>query len=150
MLAIVIALFLLAASIAVHYEVLRFTSVRLSNLSIPCRLRIIIVLVAALTSHLAHVLLYAFAFLMIEQQTNLGTIEGPAGHVFSDAFYFSITSYTTLGFGDLYPTGALRLLSGIEALNGLVMVGWTASLTYLSMERFWQIEVPPTHPSDRD
>jgi hypothetical protein len=28
-------------------------------------------------------------------------------------------------------------LSGIEALNGLVMITWTASMTYLHMERYW-------------
>jgi hypothetical protein len=50
-----------------------------------------------------------------------------------------MTCYTTLGIGDLYPTGALRILSGVEALNGLVMVGWTASLTYLYMEKFWKL-----------
>lgn len=142
MLVIVIALFLLALSILVHYEALRFSSVRISNFHMAPRVRIVIVLVAALASHLVHVLVYAVAFLLIEHQTSFGAINGPPGHAFSDAFYFSITSYTTLGFGDLYPTGDLRLLSGIEALNGLVMVGWTASMTYLSMERFWQIELP--------
>jgi hypothetical protein len=44
-----------------------------------------------------------------------------------------------LGIGDLYPTGALRIISGIEALNGLVMVGWSASMTYIYMEKFWHI-----------
>ena len=69
------------------------------------------------------------------------------GHGFDDAFYFSITSYTTLGIGDLYPTGALRIISGIEALNGLVMAGWTASLTYLYMEKFWHLA--PRRPRDK-
>lgn len=90
-------------------------------------------------SHVAHVLIYAFAFLLLEKLADVGSIDGPAGHDFNDAFYFSITSYTTLGIGDLFPTGELRLLSGIEALNGLVMVGWTASMTYLYMEKFWQL-----------
>ncbi len=148
MLTILIAIFLVAISIVIHYEALRFSSVRIANFHMAPRLRIVIVLVAALASHLVHVLLYAVAFLLIEQKTGLGAINGPAGHGFSDAFYFSITSYSTLGIGDLYPTGDLRLLSGIEALNGLVMVGWTASMTYLSMERFWQIGLPDA--SDRE
>ena len=58
---------------------------------------------------------------------------------FADVFYFSITTYTTLGIGDLFPHGAIRIVSGMEALNGLVMVGWTASFTYLKMERYWQV-----------
>lgn len=138
--ALLIALLLVGLSIAVHYEVLRQTSVRLAHIHVPGRMRIIFILTAALLSHLIHVLLYAFAFYGLELWSNLGSIAGPHDHHFGDAFYFSITSYTTLGIGDLFPTGALRLLSGIEALNGLVMVGWTASMTYLYMEKFWQLE----------
>ena len=134
-----LALLLLAATILIHYEALRITSVHLCALEVPPRVRIVVVLVAALASHLIHVVLYAGVFLFVEECTQLGSIEGPGGYNFADALYFSITSYTTLGIGDLYPTGAIRLLSGVEALNGLVMVGWTASMTYLAMERFWQL-----------
>lgn len=139
MLTIIISLVLVAATIAVHYEVLRFTSQRLTHLNIAPRSRIIVILVAALTSHMLHALLYALAYLGLENLGSFGTIGGDRGHDLEDAFYFSITSYTTLGIGDLYPTGALRMISGIEALNGLVMVGWSASMTYIYMEKFWHI-----------
>lgn len=135
-----IALLLIAATIAIHYEVLRVTSLRLTHLRIPPRMRIIIVLIAALASHLLHVLLYAITFLFLEDIGGFGTIDGDRGHSLEDAFYFSITSYTTLGIGDLVPTGELRVISGTEALNGLVMVGWTASMTYLYMEKFWHLD----------
>lgn len=136
----VISLILLAATIAIHYEVLRFTSQRLTHVHVPPRMRIILMLVAALVSHVTHVMLYAGAFLLLEEVGGFGSIDGERGHSLEDAFYFSITSYTTLGIGDLYPTGALRIISGIEALNGLVMVGWTASMTYLYMEKFWHLQ----------
>lgn len=139
MLTILISLVLVAATIAVHYETLRFTSQRLTHLKLAPRSRIIVILVAALASHMVHALLYAIAYLGLEHIGGFGTIGGRRGHDLEDAFYFSITSYTTLGIGDLYPTGALRIISGIEALNGLVMVGWSASMTYLYMEKFWHI-----------
>lgn len=139
MITVIAAFLLVAITIAVHYEVLRFTSLRLTEIQIPPRMRIIVMLAAAMISHMVHVLIYAFAFLWLEKLANVGSIDGPAGHDFNDAFYFSITSYTTLGIGDLFPTGDLRILSGIEALNGLVMVGWTASMTYLYMEKFWHL-----------
>jgi hypothetical protein len=31
----------------------------------------------------------------------------------------------------------MRIVAGIESLNGLVLIGWSASFTYLTMERFW-------------
>ena len=140
MIALLISLVLVAATIAIHYEVLRQTSQRLTHIKVPPRMRIIVMLVAALTSHMIHVLLYAFAFLWLETIEGFGTIDGQRGHNLEDMFYFSITSYTTLGIGDLIPTGALRMISGTEALNGLVMVGWTASMTYLYMEKFWHLD----------
>lgn len=139
MLTMLVSLLLIAATIAIHYEVLRFTSSRLTHLPLAPRMRIIVILTAALVSHMVQVLLYAGAYLFLEDIGGFGTIDGDRGHDLEDAFYFSITSYTTLGIGDLYPTGALRIISGMEALNGLVMVGWTASMTYLSMEKFWHL-----------
>jgi hypothetical protein len=65
-----------------------------------------------------------------------GSIEGGP----LDFYYLSLSSYTTLGIGDIYPTGPLRVIAGIEALNGLVLIGWSASFTYLTMERFWGVQ----------
>lgn len=135
---ILLSLLLLAATIVVHYETLRLVSARIDRKVGASRARLFVVLVFALCSHLVHVFLYAIAYQLIGWQDGFGTIKGGDGS-FADAFYFSITSYTTLGIGDLYPTEAIRLLSGVEALNGLVMVGWTASFTYLTMERFWNL-----------
>jgi hypothetical protein len=38
------------------------------------------------------------------------------------------------------PSGSLRLLAGVEALNGLLLIGWSASYVYIAMERFWREE----------
>jgi hypothetical protein len=48
-------------------------------------------------------------------------------------------SYTSLGLGDVYPQGGVRLLTGVEALVGLLMIAWSASFTYLSMEKYWPL-----------
>jgi hypothetical protein len=29
------------------------------------------------------------------------------------------------------------MLAGVEALTGLLMISWTASFTYLEMNRYW-------------
>ena len=51
--------------------------------------------------------------------------------------YFSAETYTSLGFADVTPDGSVRLLVGTEALNGLLLIGWSASFLCISMERFW-------------
>ena len=54
-----------------------------------------------------------------------------------DAVYLSTTTYSTLGFGDLVPTGPIRFMVGTESLIGLLLITWSASFTYLEMRRYW-------------
>ncbi|MFL6662236.1 MAG: potassium channel family protein, partial [Rhizobacter sp.] len=58
----------------------------------------------------------------------------------STCLYFSAETYTSLGFGDITPVGPIRLLAGVEALNGLLLIGWSASFAYIAMERYWSNE----------
>ena len=39
------------------------------------------------------------------------------------AFYFSIVSYTTVGYGDVVLDKEWRVLAGVEALTGILMCG---------------------------
>lgn len=41
-----------------------------------------------------------------------------------DGFYFSTTTYTTLGYGDLSPLSGLRILTSIEAFLGVINMGF--------------------------
>jgi voltage-gated potassium channel len=44
---------------------------------------------------------------------------------FGDAFYFSVVTITSLGFGDIYPAAGTtgRLLVAIEAIMGILIIG---------------------------
>ncbi len=44
-------------------------------------------------------------------------------HDFASSLYFSIVTWTTLGYGDFKPIASLRLLAGAEALFGYVHMG---------------------------
>jgi hypothetical protein len=54
-----------------------------------------------------------------------------------DQVYYSAVVYTTLGFGDVVPGGAIRFLTGVESVTGLVLITWSASFTFLEMQRYW-------------
>ena len=47
---------------------------------------------------------------------------------FSEAFYFSLVTFTTLGYGDVTLSEEWRMLGALEAANGIVMFGWTTAL----------------------
>jgi hypothetical protein len=46
--------------------------------------------------------------------------------------------YTTVGFGDLIPSGPIKMITCAEALAGLALITWSASFTYLQMQRLWR------------
>ena len=48
---------------------------------------------------------------------------------FLESLYFSLVTFTTVGYGDIIPTGTSIILSSIEMILGVTMVGiWTATL----------------------
>lgn len=55
---------------------------------------------------------------------------------FETAFYFSVVTFTTLGFGDVVIGEEWRLLSAFEAANGVMMFGWTTALIVVALHRF--------------
>ena len=90
-----------------------------------------------LLAHMLEILIFAIGYHVVKHYLLLGNILGQHAEGFSSILYFSFSSYTTLGIGDLYPTGAIRLLAGFEGLLGLLMIGWSASFLYLEMRLQW-------------
>ena len=94
---------------------------------------------ALLALHLVEIWCYGIAYYWLEQQPGMGFVHGAHGiSSLFDAVFFSSTLYTTLGLGDLSPVGPIRLLVGMEAVTGLLLITWSASFTYLEMTRVWQ------------
>lgn len=130
---------LVIATVLAVYETLRLTSDHLAELPIPPRARIIVVVLAAFVGHTLAVWIYAFAYWLLAVQWQVGGFAGLPVDEFEDCLYFSVVTYTSLGFGDHIPVSHMRLISGVEALNGLLMIGWSVSYTYLAMERYWPL-----------
>ena len=131
---------LVALTILTHYEVLRLTSALIPELDwIRPRGRVVVVVFACFAAHTVEVWLFAFAYYLFVDVFALGGFGGVHHGTFVDDVYFSAVTYTSIGFGDVYPLDNVRLITGVEALVGLLMIGWSASFTYLSMEKFWPL-----------
>jgi hypothetical protein len=135
--AIAACLLLLVATTVIHYEVLRLLTVALPAVRIRPRVQLVFVIIGAFGAHFIEILLYGAAYYVLASLFGVGSMGEPGPLPFSRCLYFSAETYTTLGYGDVLPHGDLRLLAGVEALNGMLLIGWTASYTYLSMARFW-------------
>jgi voltage-gated potassium channel len=57
---------------------------------------------------------------------------------FEDALYFSLATFTTVGYGDITLQGSWRLLAGIEAMNGVLLLGWSSASLYTVVSHLWK------------
>ncbi|MHA1112988.1 MAG: ion channel [Alphaproteobacteria bacterium] len=143
-------LVLVLLTVLVHYEVLRLTSGLLPHLRVRPRARMVIVILATFGAHVIEVILYAVAYYVFVEVLGLGGFAGAAANETPGFLYFSVVTYTSLGLGDVYPLGGMRLIAGVEALNGLLLIGWSASFTYLTMEKFWPLHAYPRRQTRDD
>jgi voltage-gated potassium channel len=80
--------------------------------------------------HALEIVVWAYAYLLFLPSGELGSME--------EAVYFSFVTFTTLGYGDITLTQGWRLLSGIEALNGIMLAGWSTAMLFALVQRTWQ------------
>lgn len=139
-----IGLSLIAICSLIIYEILRYIWTLLPKLTWPPRPRVFAVIGGVFFGHILNIWLFGLVYYCI-LSTGLGQFIGKAierGEYTLDIFgciYISSVIYTTLGTGDITPEGALRMIAGVEALVGFMLIGWTISFTYLSMEKFWSL-----------
>ena len=131
--------FLVLLSVFIHYEALRWVSDAMPRMTLPPRSRLLVVIVVAILAHLVEITLFAVGFWLMQGQWQLGALTGLVDGVLLDYFYFSASNFTTLGMGDVVPLGMMRIVAAVESLIGLVLIGWSASFTYLAMREFWDL-----------
>ncbi len=56
---------------------------------------------------------------------------------FESALYYSLESYTTVGYGDVVPDAAWRLVGPIEAAVGILMFGWSTGFIVAVLQRIY-------------
>lgn len=93
-------------------------------------LRVIISTAIVLISlHLIEILVWALAYRVVLPQGELPTLES--------ALYFSAVTFTTLGYGDITLSSDWRLLSGLEAIDGILLIGWTTAFLFAVLQKTW-------------
>ena len=64
-------------------------------------------------------------------------LAGDQLHSFSDAYYFSSVTYTTLGYGDIVLDGRWRMICGFEAMNGVILFGLSTAFLFSILQHLW-------------
>ena len=131
---IIIAAFMIVVTSVVHasgmIQVLKAIRSQEGNLYNALRQKQIIwtcgtVLLMAIVS-LVEATLWASVYLV------LNAIDG-----FERALYFSMVTFTSLGYGDIVLEENWRLLAAFEAVNGVIMFGWTTAIVVAAVQHIF-------------
>lgn len=82
-------------------------------------------------SHITQIWLWALLFLYLEPNIL---------HNLETALYFSTSSFTTVGFGDVFLDEEWRLLSSFEAANGFILFGWSTAFIFEIISKLYKDE----------
>jgi Ion channel len=124
--------------VLVHFEGLRLITDRIPHPKWHPRRRIVVLIFAMLFLHVLEVWIFAGAYWYFLENGGYGELAGVSDRLFIDCLYFSAVVFSTVGFGDLYPTGPLRVIAGVEAVTGLTLITWSASFTFVEMLKTWR------------
>ena len=125
--------------VGIHFECLNFLNTHPPRLMRTHRWRISVLIVGAITAHMIEIVVIGLGMFFLCTYYPDAIVDGePRPESVGDYIYFAATCYTTIGFGDMVPEEGMRFLASLTGVTGLVCITWTASLTYLQMERSWQ------------
>jgi len=100
---------------------------------------LLVVMFGLLVAHVAEVWVFGAAMWLLVRLCELSNLSGEVlTGGFLDYQYFSLANYTTVGWGDITAKGPLRFLAGMESLIGFLLITWSASFTFLVMDRMWR------------
>jgi voltage-gated potassium channel len=87
--------------------------------------------IVLLLLHFLEMLLWALLYIALPAKAGLGS--------FSEAIYFSMITFTTLGYGDVTLNAEWNLLSGMEAMVGITVFGLTTALLFAVIQKMWKV-----------
>lgn len=97
-------------------------------------LRSVLVLLLLVCVHLTVIVGFACGLNFVSVFCDAGQLAGDLGAGFMDFFYHSAVTYSTLGISEV-PTGALKFVTALEALTGIILLTWSATFFYSVMGR---------------
>ena len=128
-----------AIVVLVHYEGLALISSWLAKRrEVISRRNVLYGIFSVLALHVLEIWVFGIAAWLLLMYPGTGHVNGANPLQLLDGVYLAAITYTTVGYGDLAPIGPIRFIAGTMSLTGFVMITWSASFTYLEMERFWR------------
>jgi hypothetical protein len=140
--AITLALALVAICFVFHFSVLLWLSKVTPLMTVKTTTQVLVIVLCLFVAHLVEIGLYAAVYAGSVNWLALGEFQGDTVADAMSYLYYSGVIYTTLGLGDIEPAGHIRFITATQALNGFLLITWSASFTFLAMGRLWPWTTP--------
>ena len=128
-----------SAVVLLHYEGLSMISGWLAKRrDFISRRKVLYGIFSVLALHVIEIWMFGITIWLLLMYPETGHVTGAEPLQLLDGVYLAAITYTTVGYGDVAPLGPIRFIAGTVALTGFVMITWSASFTYLEMERLWR------------
>lgn len=115
---------------AFHYEALLYLNRFAAPTGKISRRRAPAILLALVTAHIVEIGLYAVVYALAAGPLGLGSFSGEKTMAATDYFYYAAETYSSLGYGDIFPLGEIRLIASIGPLNGILLLAWSGSFLF--------------------
>ena len=135
--ALTICAILVLVTTSFHYEALRWLAARArkrqaNRRSVPATLFLLVL------AHIVEIGAYAVAYWAAAVPLHIGSFGGREALHALDYFYYAAETYSSLGYGDIFPVGEMRLIASIGPLNGILLLAWSGSFLFALVQH--------THP----
>ncbi len=127
---VALSLATLLASVAAHYEVLAVLARLTAGRPGSRRISLFVAITGLLAVHMCEIALFAAAFYIGARVLALGSFVSARTMAPMDYFYYAAETYSSLGYGDIYPLGTIRLLASITPVIGLLLMGWSSAFLF--------------------
>lgn len=87
--------------------------------------------IALILLHVVEIFLWAILYLLLPAQAGLKS--------FQEAFYFSMITFTTIGYGDITLNEHWQILGGVEGMVGITVFGVTTATLFAVIQRSWKL-----------
>lgn len=139
---LLVGIALIGATVYIHAVALNFLDMRLRRLTPVLEQRFLrswrsmLMTMTVLGVFLVNVVqlwIWAVFYLLVGELPDL-----------ESALYFSTSTFTTVGYGDVVLSDSWRLLSSFEAANGMILFGWSTAFIFSIMRTTYHPEHDPT------
>ena len=135
---LIIGVVLICITVIIHAVVLDRLIVFIDKYSNSARLRfgrgwkapmLILAVLGTFAAHIVQIWVWAVFYMQIGEFSDM-----------ESSLYFSTSTFTTVGFGDIVLDKSWRLVSSFQSANGFILFGWSTAFIFEVMNKLYKRE----------